>query len=185
MYYWQVRKYPPLVKGEDIKPKSQTWTSIVDIGKVYDGNKFTEEEYLKAENKYVESVKLFMNNLDIKDLEMMLLGKISEPLFLEHTKRYPKCYSDDLIHFFYTIKEDIILSGSDVEHAIRLSLREDISSQLRRENLFFVNCTYDLYMDIGSEKKEENLIKKIEELGLYADLWTYEYQDNLWDQVND
>lgn len=184
MHYWQVRKYPRLTEGESVKRKIKTWTSIVDIGQSYEGNEFTQDEYLKTEDKYVDAVKLFIKHLEIKSLEIMLLWKAEETSFLEQTKRYPQCYSNELIHFFRMLKEDTVLSGRDVEHAIRLSLREDISSQLRSGQSLFVNCTYDVYMDIGSEKKEEALIDKIEKSGLYADLWTYEYTDNLWDRVD-
>lgn len=180
MHYWQIRKYPSLEKGKKPQKKIRTWTSMVDIGNFYYGSLFTEEEYLEIEDKYVEAVNSYLKFLGIDRLELIFLGS-DQKTFIEHSQKYPKCYTEEIIEFYYELHGDAFVAGDCIEHAVRLSLREDVSCQMRKDQLLFVNCTYDLYMDIGSNQEDREVIEKIRQSGLYADLWEPEYQTNLWE----
>lgn len=181
MDYWQVRKYPPIKKGEEKKSKIPTWTSIIDIGQYYEGKEFTAEDYLFTEDKYVEAVKIYTSSIQVHELEIYLINKLKEELFLRHTLKYPECYSAEIISLYYSLVDGAILSGKQIEHIVRLGMREDITCQLRCGNEFFLNFTYDYYMDIGSSIICEDAINQIKETGLYIDLWEWPYQDNVWD----
>ncbi|WP_143536053.1 hypothetical protein [Saccharibacillus sp. O23] len=180
MYYIQVKKYSPLTKGQTTKKKIRTWTSIHDIGNFYHGSKLTQEEYLHIEDKYVTAVNLYLDFKGIDSLEIRVPDKIDEELFAKSVQKYPKCYGEDLAEFYYSLSDHAFIQRNFIEYAIRLSLREDIYSQMRRDHLFFVECNYDLYMDIGSDQKDETIIKEIENLGLYVNVIDYEYPNNFW-----
>ena len=49
-------KYAPENYDERGIYRKDEWTSSSDIGKVYDGKRFTREEYLETEDKYVQAV---------------------------------------------------------------------------------------------------------------------------------
>lgn len=181
MYYWQVRKYPPLQKESQYKSKILTWTSIIDIGNIYNGQPLTAEEYLSVENKYVKAMHIYMNYMKVTDMEVYLIHKLKEELFIEHTLKYPECYSDEIINFYYSLKDKDNLSIREVDLISRLALREDIVCQLRHQDQFFLNHSYDYYMDIGSSIVCEAAIYEIKKLGLYIDLWDHPYKDNVWD----
>ncbi|MNJ55425.1 hypothetical protein D3C77_509120 [compost metagenome] len=182
MHYWQVRKYPPLEQHQINKPKIPTWTSIVDIGQTFQGILFNEDEYLLTEDRHVEAVKIYMRSVQVQELEIHLFDKLREEIFLEHAKRYPKCYSCELTDFYYLLEHGLTISGKQVEWIIRLGMREAISCQLRNRDLFFLNFSYDYYMDIGSTIICENAVKEIRHLGLYIDPWDGPYEVNVWSE---
>ncbi|MFB0844499.1 hypothetical protein [Paenibacillus oleatilyticus] len=181
MYYWQVRKYPPLKEGEENKPKIPTWTSIIDIGRTYNGVSLTMSEYLSVEEKYVKAVEIYMKSIQVHELEIYLMSKLREELFAEHILKYPKCYSQEIVDFYYFLQDGSLLTGKQIEHIVRLGMRENIACQLRNGNKFFLNFSYDYYMDIGSSVIREDAIMEIRNLGLFIDLWEWPYEGNVWE----
>ncbi|OWA37569.1 hypothetical protein B9G55_05825 [Saccharibacillus sp. O16] len=139
MHYIQVKKYSPLAKGESTKKKIRTWTSIHDIGNFYCGSRLTQEEYLHIEDQYVKAVNLYLDFKGIDSLEIRVPDKIDEELFVKYTQKYPKCYWKDIVDCYYAISNHTFIQRNFIEYAIRLSLREDIYSQMRRDNLFLSN----------------------------------------------
>lgn len=185
MYYWQVRKYPPLLESEKDKPKISTWTSIINIGKIYEDGPLTMSEYLRVEDKYVAAVLAYMNVLQVKDLEVYVINKLREELFLDNINLYPDCYPPSIIEFYYSLNDGDILTGNHIDYIVRLGMREDIVCQLRNNDKFFVNFAYDFYMDIGSAIICEEAINEIKKIGLFIDLWKWPYPDNVWEKSED
>ncbi|WP_242066326.1 hypothetical protein [Brevibacillus laterosporus] len=137
---------------------------------------------MEIEDKYVKAVLTYMDCLQVQDLEVYLINKLKEALFIDNAQKYPDCYSQDILDFYYSLNDGDILSGKHVECIVRLGMREDIACQLRCKDMFFVNFSYDYYMDIGSTTICEEAINEIRNLGLFIDLWRWPYQDNVWDK---
>ena len=55
MNYYRISKYDPQYRVNGIYQKDE-WTAICDIGKVYDGKVFTEDEYYRVEQSYINFV---------------------------------------------------------------------------------------------------------------------------------
>ncbi|WP_017814601.1 hypothetical protein [Paenibacillus shenyangensis] len=185
MYYWQVRKYPPSSNKDKNKPKIPTWSSIIDIGKIYDGKIFTPEDYLLIEDKYIKAAKIYMDYMHIPSVEMCVMHKVREDIFIKQIVEYPDCYPKEIIDLHYRLKENSLISGLEFEYASKLALREDIVCQFRYKDKFFLNHSYDYYMDIGSSAVCEAAINQIRDLGLYIDLWEHPYEGNVWEQISE
>lgn len=142
-------------------------------------------EYLSVEDKYVKAVLLFMNYIQVHELEVYLINKLKETLFLDNIRLYPDCYSQDIVEFYYSLNDADILTGKQIEYIVRLGMREDIVCQLRDKEKFFVNFSYDYYIDIGSSKIYKEAINEIRKLGLFIDLWQWTHHDNVWEKSED
>lgn len=55
MYGWRIIKYNPAFRDERGAYLKDEWTSVSDVGKSFDGEVLTFEEYYKIENAYVAS----------------------------------------------------------------------------------------------------------------------------------
>ncbi|MFO0549702.1 MAG: hypothetical protein U0271_15020 [Polyangiaceae bacterium] len=53
MNSWRVSKYDPRRRSADGSYPAETWTSVSDIGRVFDKEEFTVREYLAVEDSYV------------------------------------------------------------------------------------------------------------------------------------
>ncbi len=61
-----ITKYNPIYRNELGHYLKDEWTSISDIGTIYNGIEFTFDEYVKVENLYVKSNFLTLDYLKIK-----------------------------------------------------------------------------------------------------------------------
>lgn len=64
MICYRVSKYDPQYRINGIYQKDE-WTAISDVGKVYEGKMFTEDEYCNVEQSYVDFVFGVCNNQNI------------------------------------------------------------------------------------------------------------------------
>lgn len=55
MTYYRISKYDPAYRVDGVYQKDE-WTAFSDIGKEYDGTRFTAEEYRRVEEAYVKFV---------------------------------------------------------------------------------------------------------------------------------
>lgn len=67
---YKITKYDPSLYGPGGRCMEDTWTSISDIGKPFNGDTLTAEEYEKVESKYLTSVGLFAKAADIDRLRV-------------------------------------------------------------------------------------------------------------------
>lgn len=54
MYKYRISKYNPQYRNEEGCYTKNEWTSYSDIGTIYEGRKFTKEEYLYVEKNIVK-----------------------------------------------------------------------------------------------------------------------------------
>ena len=143
---------------------------ITDIGKVYDGKRFTREEYLETEDKYVRAV--------IRGMELAGCSFLTvEYLSIHRNKRKMKRFTPkdilyeqnkDLYDMFLSIKEGMRIHISQIEKAVRLNLRGYIDCDLtNKKKDFYVRFGFDYYMTFNSNIDKSILKKEIEKIGLY------------------
>ncbi len=113
---------------------------VSDIGKVYDGKRFTREEYLETEDKYAQAV--------IRGMELaVVLFLTVEYLSIYRDKRDMKRFTPkdilyeqnkDLYDMFLNIKEDMRIHISQIEKAVRLNLRGFMNCDLTNKKKRFL-----------------------------------------------
>ena len=163
-----ITKYNPIYRNEKGHYLKDEWTSISDIGAIYNGTEFTFDEYVKVENLYVNAVFLTLDYLRSKGV------KITHIIKLASQKDFKKYKSMELVDTFCKIEKDgeLITNRAIIEHLIRLRLREfivqlelTINSKNRTELLF----GFDYYMYLKTNQEVEPLLKQINKLGLFTD----------------
>ena len=158
MFHWRITKYNPKMRNRDGSFSGNEWTSYSDIGKKYHNQEFTYQQYMEIENKYIQSILLFMNCLGINSLRLSKLEKNNSPNF-----------GDLNIHkFFDSLKEGNILNKDEIVKVARMVLREIMWCKLESRNMY-VHFGYDYYMYLGTTEVCEEAIKKIEDFGLFIE----------------
>ncbi|MDO3413299.1 hypothetical protein QWJ34_26340 [Saccharibacillus sp. CPCC 101409] len=178
MHYWQIGKYSP--QEHEDRRKTPDWTSIYDIGRSYNGNVLTPEEYLSVEDKYVQAVVLFAEKPGVESMELFLFGRMSEDTSRKMIEQAPRCWPAELLEFYRSIHGDAVLSGKQIEYAARLGLREVFSALMRKKDELYVDLSYDFYMHLGSRVDDEEAIRQIKKSGLFVYPCRWPYEENVW-----
>lgn len=127
MNYYRISKYDPQYRVNGIYQKDE-WTAICDIGKVYDGKVFTEDEYYRVEQSYVDFV---LGVCKLQGIERLAITG------LENYKKLRWINGQQLITY---------QSGE----FIKLCLREEIWGRLVSKGFVF-ETGYEYYIHIGCE----------------------------------
>ncbi|MFJ2047240.1 hypothetical protein ACIOBL_26935 [Paenibacillus taichungensis] len=176
-YFWQITKYTDDEHPLHQQGKKPTWTSVSDIGKIYDGNKFTVNDYLRTEEMFIRAIKIFMINLGSSKI---FVRQLEKPLDLEVIKDsiIKKGFSledyTEMLKFYQLVENGTSIGLNEVEFISRLALREYIWVELE-SNSMFVRFDYDYYVDIGSTIDCEKAVKQVREMGLSVNLWKEPY----------
>lgn len=176
MFRYSITKYNPEYR-EDGEYLKEEWISIHDIGKQYDGEIFTEDEYKRVEDAYVEAIKLIMVHLEISFLKVFdLMRSFEDDFFLENVTEYKNLYEERIVNGYFEIKNGAKYDINSVDILIKLMLREDIGSSIIYKKSIFhkkiieVFIGYDYLMGVHTAiKLEESLIKEIEKMGLFVE----------------
>lgn len=164
MFSYRITKYNPASRDSFGFYEKNEWTSISDIGHIYNGKKFLKSNYFIIENAYVNSIIIFMDFLNIGYLIASNVEKHSQR---PNRKRY--C-SLPMQNIYKIIETGSQLNKPQVKDVARLVLRELFWCKLDNSNNMFVHFGYDYYMYIGGSKKlPQNLRNKIENMGLFVE----------------
>lgn len=144
MAEFRITKYDPDMRLPDGSFGIETWTSVSDIGRSFQGRVLTSTEYIAIESAYVAAVQLFMaacnvdalicNNIELHDNQQDTPQL--PPEFRLTNERIPA--------------EGTSVSDKDLDDLVRLVLRECLWCRLDGPSGFFVHFGYDLYMYIGT-----------------------------------
>lgn len=176
MFRYEITKYNPEYR-DGRKYLKEEWTAICDIGKSYDGKIFTEDEYKRVEDAYVEAIKLIMVHLEIPFLNVFdLMRSFGKDIFLKNVNKYKNLYEERIVKGYFEIKNGAKYDINIMDILIKLMLREDIGSSIIYKKSIFhkkiieVFIGYDFLMGIHTNSKlDMSLIKEIENLGLFVE----------------
>jgi hypothetical protein len=70
---YRITKYNPDKRNEKGHYKVEEWTSISDIGKEFNETKFTYQDYISMEDKYITAFKSFANITRSRSLRLRIL----------------------------------------------------------------------------------------------------------------
>lgn len=161
-----MKKYSITKYSRTISSKEE-WTSISDIGKIYDGFILDEKEYKKVEDSYVRAVLEVASYMGIeyfriknvfrwKDLRKDIKGNT----ILE------KLYSQSMLKIYEGITNESIINKETLCDLLRLELREDIGGLLYVPYRLKIFIGDDYMMGVHVSKSLENIFEKISNLGL-------------------
>jgi hypothetical protein len=163
---FSITKYNPIYRNELGHFQNEEWTSITDIGETFEGNKLTYDEYVKVENKYIESIFTILDFFKVKKIKIKHIYKFDKKADFQN-------YND--IELYQTYKSlctnAILYDRNKIEDLIRLRLREHIAelelivSSSKRVDILF---GFDFYMYLITNRDISSLQTQIAELGLYV-----------------
>ena len=136
----EIVKYAPENYDERGIYRKDEWVALSDIGNVYDGKRFTREEYLETEDKYVRAV---IRGMELAGCSFLMIKYLSIYRDKRDMKRFtPKNtlyeQNKDLYDMFLNIKEDMRIHISQIEKAVRLNLREFMNCDLTNKKKRFL-----------------------------------------------
>lgn len=160
MYSYKITKYCFKNKDKAEKEVFNEWTSISDIGKIYNGKKFLYEEYIKTENNYIETILMFIK---LNNVKYMMVDDLEK-----HTNRtivYDK-YDFQIEKLIKKVQNKMKINIRDINLLSRAILRERIWAKLYFNDELYIHFGYDYYMYIGSKLEPKKEIEQIKKFGL-------------------
>lgn len=151
MQQYRISKYNPTLRNSDGNFMQDDWTSVFDIGSVFERQTFTKKHYLDAEQHYINCVlKIF----DQAKLEHLRVTNLDKKGFNARFNDLKKVHSELGDQCFLSIKivEDCKVNRSEIEIICRMVLRELIWCKLEISSQFFVHFGWDFYMYVGSHQ---------------------------------
>ena len=162
MNSWRISKYNPAFRNERGAYLKDEWTSVSDIGKSFDGEVLTLEEYRRIESAYVSTALSFLSETG---LEALTIKKLETYGILE-------LRVGDLWGITFDPKlcrEGMVISGDTLTDVCRLVLREVIWCNLESDNSFHINFGFDYYMYVSSSIRCEKSIAYGKQQGLFVE----------------
>lgn len=175
MFCYRITKYNPSYRNSSGAYLKNEWTSISEIGDVFDDWRLTYKRYKQVEDSYVKTILIFMDFLKEKTLRITNLEKNSD--VLKKNSQYSKSMCD----IFAKASIGDLVSREEVEKLARLSLRQDLWCKLESEKMY-VHIGDDYYMFIGSSSISDSLIEKIEKMGLFVEEFESPYLEDMTDE---
>jgi len=156
----RITKYNTLHYNENGVYTKDEWTSIYDVGKIYDGKVFTIQDYLETEKRYIEAVKIIMRLNKCKELNIRHLEKH------DYVKGFTVEEDEKLEEKYIKIENKQKINYKDIEIVIKLILRETIWCDLiNLSKRLYIRFGYDYYMYFNTKTKIDLYRDKIEKLG--------------------
>lgn len=170
MYKYRITKYNPLFRDAEGRFTRDYWTSISDIGKVFENQELTIEMYKKTEDSYIKAVHLTMDFLNLPHLYARnIIKSFPDDQFLTEIKAYMELYPNDLLHYYFSTNNNEKITYEHIDKHCRLQLREDLGSVVfypRKCKLFI---GYDYLMSIHSHIPLDPIFQSIQNLGLFVE----------------
>jgi hypothetical protein len=144
---FRITKYNPIFRLPDGSYSRAEWTSVCDIGNMYDDGVLELEKYLRTENDYINAVQSFMTSEGISSLYVVDLEKNEN-----YGASFPSFLLEETKYYTSLLFEGIELNGQFLEWVIKIALRKKVWCRMEGPDGFYVHFGYDYYMYIGSEK---------------------------------
>jgi hypothetical protein len=162
MFCWRITKYNPKNRDRNGAYIKNEWTAYSDIGRSFDGQVLTTNEYLIIENAYISAIKLLMQLSGTEAMQIISLQKNTPPI-------EDGMYSSAMIVTYNTIKENDVIAPEKTQDVARLALRENLWCKIESAKMY-IHFGYDYYMYIGIiAPPNNNVISILEKDGLFIE----------------
>jgi hypothetical protein len=166
MFSYRVTKYNPAYRNEQGWYLRDDWTEYGDIGKKYNNEIVTLDEYLKMENNYIQAVIAFMQCNKVTSFQVTKIERGYDPAEDPNS-------TQGMINIYRNIKNRSLISENNLENICKLMLRRYLWGLLRNNKLMEIRFGHDYYMVIKSKLACKKTVTNIEKLGLFVE--DYEY----------
>ena len=166
MFCYRITKYNPARRNLQGHYTKNEWTSFSDIGKLFENNRLTYEQYLLIENNYIKAIREFMSCTNRHSLTITSLEKYNNFTDAPY-------YTSDLIEAYNSITEGPV-TEKEIINITRLALRENIWCKLESEEVY-VHFGHDYYMYIGCSRSCPAAIEKVTDSGLFIEAFKSPY----------
>lgn len=167
---WRITKYNPAFRDESGAYLKDDWTSISEVGNLFDGKRLTVEEYHRVESAYVSTALDFLLAADIKSLKVNSLEKNNLP-------NAERRHIADIPYNPKSLRNSTNVSGEILASICRLVLREVIWCRLESELGFYIHFGWDYYMYVGSLISSKEAIENGKANGLFIEEMMSPYLD--------
>lgn len=170
MEQYRLSKYNPEYKGI----YNNEWTSYSDIGKSYNGEKFTKRCYLEMEKKYCDAIITILSAqqtryIKIRELETPFSSEEIAEFFFSKNLRL----TDKEKEIIESIDENQIILIDDIEEYLKLLLRECFwCVLLDPEHKIHVDIGYDYYVHLACNYIDPDIICCLKNQGIYIEKLT-------------
>lgn len=161
MICYRITKYNPKYRNTEGHYLCDDWTSVADIGEIYNGKEITTSDYLLTEDKYFQAVKYFMDEMKLTELKIKGLERYDFASGLDEN-------SDKLKEVYDRVKDGMTVKNPEIELVVKLILRDTLWAKLVSWDLE-VHFGYDYYMYICSKDAPNQAIDQIIESGLFVE----------------
>jgi hypothetical protein len=140
---YRVTRYDPALRREDGSFSRATWTSISDVGRVFEGHELSLQEYLEAEQGYVLALRAFLGVVGLSCLRVqdLKVNRVSSAV--------PGQLVEEMQVQLRSLINGAIVCDEDLDSLVRLALREALWCRLAGDQGFYVHFGHDYYMYIG------------------------------------
>ncbi len=143
----RITKYNPIYRHEKGWYTRDEWTDVSDIGKVYLGLTVTEQEYLRVEIAYWETIKDLLRSCGIETMAIALLEM--EAHGCDHLSGQLLQESREWCEL---VRNNMLYGIEDIEKICRLCMRNAIWCLLLGPDATFLDNSEDLYFWFGSDR---------------------------------
>lgn len=170
MYKYSITKYNPLFRDDENRYLKDDWTAISDIGKTFDEEKLTIEDYKKTEDSYISAIHLIIDYLCLPYLKVDdVMRSFSFEMFQDLIKDYRELYNEEMLEYYSNVKNKDNLNKNNIDVFCRFLLREDIGAKVYYPRRMKVFIGYDYLMGVHMSKPLDPLIPLIEKMGLFVE----------------
>ncbi|WP_018888339.1 hypothetical protein [Paenibacillus massiliensis] len=171
MNKYRITKYNPFFREANGNYLREDWMSISDIGKKFEGNILTVEEYKSVEDKYVKVIQLIMDYTNTPFIVVSDVRRSTDDSGFEKSiNKYRELYNEEYLKdIYYNLIDTMKFSSQQIDSLVRLLLREEIGAEVYFETNLKVFIGYDFLMGIHTDRPIEVIIPKIEEIGLFVE----------------
>lgn len=164
MNCYRITKYNPKFRDEKGCYLADEWTSISDVGKVFNTELFTMEKYLKVENSYIQAIETILGDSSVTELFV-------ESLEIYGYNEISGVLSDYEIEVFNSLMDGMQINLDEIKVVAKLVLREvmwcKLCSSMRKIEIDF---GYDYYMYVKIDRIERHTLKKLLSYGLFVEI---------------
>lgn len=157
MKKYRISKYSPIYRNNSWSIREDTWTSIFDIGKLFDGILFTANDYIITEKAYISTIDDILNYWNVNNLYLIDI-EIDDELEVYTSLKEKIDFSKEESAFLKKTKYIKIVNRKEITYAIKLILRECFWAKL--QDKITIEFGYDYYIYVTCEYIPLKIIEK-------------------------
>lgn len=152
-YHYRITKYNPAFRDENGIYTLHEWISPWDVGKSFNGKRFTLKDYHLMEEAYIDTVLHFMKESHLSSLQLFHYKKNHDLFQKESPLFFEKAFNN------ISLEEGMFILIEDIPLICKMILRGYIHGQLVSKCSFYIHFGSDYYMYVGLTQPCEHAVQ--------------------------